>query len=175
MEITKNLYKRVLAKMELPMDMPTTEFPGVKMEDLSVLEQLFGVSISVFSFQEVPVSHIYPRGIKPSVLRMSTVKKSHAPNGHLDTVRFMEHLMYITDLLKTIGDVCCSVCDKRHESHNFARHVQRCGKSIGPELRRQPKIVYQECREYTPYTGVLDELQERYNVEISKQDAYIVN
>ena len=174
MEITRNLYQRYLTRMKLPLDLPYSEFPGVKMEELHVLEELFGLSISVFTFQSTSVKNIYPKGIKPSILRVSDCKKSETPNGHIDALRYKDHLMYITDLGKALGDVTCPVCEKRLLCHNFTRHVQSCAKTVGVNGRK-PKVIYKDCQEYKPHPGVLEELQDRYNIKISKDQGNIVS
>ena len=174
-EITRNLYQRFLAKMEMASDMAYSEFPGVKMDQFDILEDLFGIGISVFSFQTTSETHIYPKGLKASVLRNTTRPKGKTPNGYIDTLRYNEHLMLISNLSKALGDTTCSICDKRLLGHHFARHVRSCAKSVGVSGKITPQIIYPECQQYRPPRGVLDELQERYNVPISKSQGYIVS
>ena len=159
-----------LREIKKPLTTPPTEFEGVGIQDFEILERLYGIALSVYHFDYVPESKLFPKKLKPTVIRLS--QKTKPENGTVNILRHGTHAIWVSDIVGCLGDILCPSCNNRIDGSNrhFSRHLNRCSKQ---KLKGGgPREVYPKCQEYKAFYGTIEQLLDEYNLNMPKEDAF---
>jgi hypothetical protein len=92
----------------------------------------------------------------------SLPEKPRATNGVCHLLRWDNHVFYISNLYKALGQSHCPMCDRRPSPDHFARHIKSCTirwKKYGTGQAE----VYHSAERYKPPLDVFEEIEMQAN------------
>jgi len=134
--------------------MASKDFQGVCLDDLMVLEQLFGLNVYVYDLQETEEGDIAAR-----LVRRSAYSYKETMNLNL----FEDHFSYVNDMEKYSHSFLCSKCDRLWKHVGMLhRHERAC---TGDVIYKYPGGVY-----HTQQTA-FDRLEDE-GIDVPEEDRY---
>ena len=128
-------------------------FQGVFLHDFDSLEKIFDVRINVYIYEGSRGGN----SIKASQQRLSTLPA--AEHGTCNLLRIKQHVVFVRDLYRSMGFLCCDICgDHVKHSNNFRRHVKLCAKRAQTGLMGQPTKVYHSAQQFLPKMNLFEQI-----------------
>ena len=97
----------------------TTQFEGVRMNDLTECERVFDVAIDVFEFDEIEEENVEPA--------LACIRRSERAGKPLQLLKFKDHFCYISNINRLTKSFLCTKCTRLYKAfHLLSEHEKKC-------------------------------------------------